>query len=108
MATTPAMATLGTPAEIQAGTAPTGEGGPGQPVENMTYPSGMSVHPGTDEMGKMGVEMPKVGDKMHVEGHGHVTATHEHGFSVQMTHAAMKPHSEGKSSAEKMYGGKKG
>jgi hypothetical protein len=77
--------------------------GEAQPSKEM-HPAGMAVHPDLKSMEKMGMDMPKVGDKVHMEAHGHVVATHTSGMHVQLTHVAMKPLVEEKGPAEKLYG----
>lgn len=65
------------------------------------YKSTASIH--AEDMKKMG--MPGLGQGDHVEGtiHGVVSATHEGGMMLHITHGAVKKAAKA-SKAEKMYG----
>ena len=70
-------------------------------AEAPVYRSSIQLH--ASDMKKM--KMPGVGQGDHVEGtvHGVVSATHEGGMMMHITHGALKK--AGKSAVDKMYGG---
>lgn len=48
-------------------------------LDGDTYPYGLRVRLGHEEMSKLGMDtMPKVGDKVHLQSHAHVVSASEH------------------------------
>lgn len=52
-------------------------GGPVSMDDEGGYHHGLKVHLGEDEMGKLGLDTPRVGDKLHIIAHGHVHSVSE-------------------------------